>query len=132
MELTAVRHFRKRRDVKRFVQMFEDEILQPFENARVQETVPFRLDPHRVTCGKDIDKLARIFPLAARDDLQRPRIDHRMASQSGAKGGRTKRRSFGSAAMAARSSSLIRMSSASRLAFWLSGRAAFGIAITSS
>jgi hypothetical protein len=72
MELTAVRHFRKRRDFKRFVQMFEDEILQPFENARVQETVPFRLDPHRVTCGKDIDKLARIFPLAARDDLQRP------------------------------------------------------------
>jgi hypothetical protein len=84
MELTAVRHFRKRRDVKRF----EDEILQPFENARVQETVPFRLDPHRVTCGEDIDKLARIFPLAARDDLQRPNRSSLAASYTRQRGRR--------------------------------------------
>jgi hypothetical protein len=34
MELATVRHFRKRRDVKRFVQMFEDKLLQPIENVR--------------------------------------------------------------------------------------------------
>src|ERR1700704_3210158 len=50
---------------------------------------------------------------------------HLGASHSGAKGGRTKRWSFGRAAIAARSSSSSWVRSASRLAFWLSGRAAF-------
>src|SRR5216683_3364023 len=57
---------------------------------------------------------------------------HWRASHSGAKGGRTKRWSFGSAAIAARSSSSSWVPSASRLAFWLSGRAAFGITMTPS
>src|SRR5882757_6804544 len=57
---------------------------------------------------------------------------HTRASHSGAKGGRTKRWSFGSAAMAARSLSSSAMPSASRLAFWLSRRAAFGITTTPS
>ena len=57
---------------------------------------------------------------------------HPRASHSGAKGGRTKRWSFGRAAIAARSSSLSWVPSASRLAFWLSGRAAFGITMTPS
>jgi hypothetical protein len=58
MELTAIGHFRERRDIKGFVQMFEDEILQPLENVRVQRTVRFRFGPPRVTCGKGVDKLA--------------------------------------------------------------------------
>ena len=58
MELAAIGHFRKRRDVKRFVQMFEDELLQPLENVRGQRAVRLRLGPHRVTRGKDVDKLA--------------------------------------------------------------------------
>jgi hypothetical protein len=58
MELTAVRHFRKGCDVKRFVQMFEDELLQPLENVRGQQAVRLRPGPHRVTCGKDVDKMA--------------------------------------------------------------------------
>ena len=49
MELAAVRHFRKRRDVKWFVQMFEDEILQPLENVDGQRTVRLHPDPQRVT-----------------------------------------------------------------------------------
>ena len=57
---------------------------------------------------------------------------HPRASHSGAKGGRTKRWSFGRAAIAERSSSSSRVPSASRLAFWLSGRAAFGITMTPS
>src|SRR5215470_16255182 len=59
MELAAVRHSRKRRDVKRFIQMFEDELLQPFENAGGQRSATVRPRPHRVTCGKDVDELAR-------------------------------------------------------------------------
>src|SRR5215471_13129483 len=59
MELAAVRHFRKRRDVKRFVQMFEDELLQPIENVRGQWSVPLRPCPHRITCGKNVDESAR-------------------------------------------------------------------------
>ena len=58
MELAAVRHFRKPRDVKRFVQMFEDELLQPIENVRGQGSVRLRFGPCRVTCSKDVDKLA--------------------------------------------------------------------------
>ena len=58
MELAAVRHFRKRRDVKWFVQMFENEILQPLENVEGQRAVPLRADPNRVTCRKNVDKLA--------------------------------------------------------------------------
>src|ERR1700722_631467 len=57
---------------------------------------------------------------------------HTTASHSGANGGRTKRWSFGRAAIAARSSSSREMPSASRLAFWLSGRPALGIAMTPS
>src|SRR6516165_9627896 len=59
MELAAVRHSRKRRDVKWFIQMFEDELLQPFENVGGQRSVPLRRGPHRVTCGKDVDESAR-------------------------------------------------------------------------
>src|SRR5438132_5728166 len=55
---------------------------------------------------------------------------HPRASHSGAKGGRTKRWSFGRAAIAARSSSSSWVPNASRLAFWLSERAAFGITMT--
>src|SRR5262245_54633752 len=55
MELAAVRHFRKRRDIKRLVQMFEDELLQPLENVGAQRAVPLRPGPHRVTCGKDVN-----------------------------------------------------------------------------
>ena len=55
---------------------------------------------------------------------------HATASHSGAKGGRTKRWSFGRAAMATRSSSSSLMSSAARLAFWLSGRPALGMTAT--
>ena len=42
MELAAVRHSRKRRDVKRFIQMFEDELLQPFENVGGQRSGTLR------------------------------------------------------------------------------------------
>ena len=47
MELTAVRHLRKRRDVKWFVQMFEDEIPQPLENVGGQRAVPLLPGPVR-------------------------------------------------------------------------------------
>src|SRR5215475_10370526 len=56
MELAAVRHSRERRDVKRLVQMFKDELLQPIENVRGQRSVPLRPRPHRVTCGKHVDE----------------------------------------------------------------------------
>src|SRR5215471_21218296 len=52
MELAAVRHSRKRRDVKRFIQMLEDELLQPIEHVGGQRGVPLRPGPHRVTSGK--------------------------------------------------------------------------------
>jgi hypothetical protein len=55
-----------------------------------------------------------------------------VASQAGANEGLTKRRLFGSAAIARRSSSSRVSRRASRFAFWLSGRCAFGIAITPS
>src|SRR5215510_124508 len=58
MELAAIRHFRKRRDVERFVQMFGDEILQSPEKVGGQRAVRLRLGPDRVTCGKGVDKLA--------------------------------------------------------------------------
>src|SRR5215471_13208869 len=59
MELAAVRHSRKRRDVKRFIEMFEDGLLQPIENVGSQRSVALRLGPHRVTGGKDVDESAR-------------------------------------------------------------------------
>src|SRR5215471_8121638 len=40
MKLAAVRHSRKRRDIKRFIQMLEDELLQPLENVSGQRSVP--------------------------------------------------------------------------------------------
>src|ERR1700757_1544079 len=59
MELAAVRHFRKRRDIERFVQMLEDELFQPLEDVRGQQAVWLRPGPRRVPCGKDVDELAR-------------------------------------------------------------------------
>src|SRR5215831_19164977 len=59
MELAAVRHSRKRRDVKRFVQMLEDELLQPIENVGGQRGVLLRPSPHRVTSGNGVDESAR-------------------------------------------------------------------------
>ena len=59
MKLTAVRHFRKRRDVEGVVEMFEDELLQPLEDVGGQQAIRLRLGPNRVTCGKGVDELAR-------------------------------------------------------------------------
>jgi hypothetical protein len=59
MELAAVRHSRKRRDVKWFIQMFEDKLLQSLEDVSGQQTVRFRPGPHRVTCSKDVEVFVR-------------------------------------------------------------------------
>ncbi len=59
MELAAMGHFRKRRDVERFVEMFEDVCLQPPENVRGQGAVRLRPGPHHVTRGEGVDELTR-------------------------------------------------------------------------